>query len=69
MGNQGTTFIAAKRDQEIFFGQRNNASNMSSNSNNFRQFSVNESCSNLSQMAPANPGDKSHPTYNAQKKR
>ena len=43
IGNsKGTTFVATKWDQEILLHQRNNASNMSSNSNNFRQLSDNE---------------------------
>ena len=31
-------FVVAKRDQEFVLGQRCNASNVSSNSTNFRQF-------------------------------
>ena len=58
-------FVATKRDQEILLGPKNNASNMSSNSNNFRQLSVNENCSKNILMASANPGDASNPTYNA----
>ena len=64
----GTTLLATKRDQEILLGQRNNTSNMSGNSNNFRQLSANEECSNLTQMVPATPSDTSHPTYNAPKR-
>ena len=61
----GTNFVADKRDQEILLSQRNNASNMLSNSNNFRQLSVNENCTNLTQIALANSSDTSHPTYHA----
>ena len=32
------------------------------------QLSVNENCNNLIQIAPANPHDRSHPTYHAQKR-
>ena len=53
----GTTFVAIKRDQEILLGQRRNTSNMSSNSNNFRELSFNEYCSNLTQMAPVKASD------------
>ena len=64
----GTTFVATKRDQEILLGQRNNASNMSSNPNNFRQWSMNENLSNLTQIASANPSYTSPPTYHAQRR-
>ena len=42
--------------------------NMSSNSNNFRQLSINENCGNLTQIAPAKPSDTPHPTYHIQKR-
>ena len=63
IGNStGTIFVATKRNQEILLRQRNNVTYISSISNNFRQLSINENCSNLTQIAPANPSNTSHPT-------
>ena len=42
---------------------------MARNSNNFSQLNITEHSSNFIQIAPANPGDTSHPTYNAKNKR
>ena len=41
---------------------------MSNSSNNFRMLSIIENSSNLIQIAPANPSDTSHLTYNVQKR-
>ena len=62
----GAIFVATKRDYEFLLSERSNTpNNMSSNLNNVRQFHVTENCSNLTQIAPANPGDMSHPAYHA----
>ena len=44
-----------------------NASNTSNSSNNFRKLNLIENSTNLIQLTPENPGDRSHPTYNARK--
>ena len=49
-------------NQEILLGQKNNASDISNNSNNFRQLSINENCNNITLITPANSGDTSHLT-------
>ena len=61
-------FVATKRDQEFPLSQRSNESNVVSNSNKFRQLTVTENCSNLTQIAPENPSDTSHQKYYTQKR-
>ena len=53
--------------QKGLLSERSNTPNMSSNSNNFRQWNVNENCSTITQIAPAYTSDMSHNTYHAQK--
>ena len=64
----GIIFVADNKDYEFLLTQKGNASNMSSNSDNFRKLNVSGNSSNLIQIAAANPGDTSHPTYNAWKR-
>ena len=63
----GTIFVATKRDHEFLLNQRSDTPNVSSNSNNFRQSNVNEKCSKITQIAPANTGDTSYHMYHTWK--
>ena len=65
---QQLSFLASKWDHEFLLNQKDNASNVSSNLNNFRQLNIAENSSNLIQLVPSNPGDTSDLTYHAWKR-
>ena len=64
----GIIFVGNKKDHSLLLNQTQNASNLSSNSNKFRQSNATENSRNFIQIAPANPTDMSLPMYSAQKR-